>query len=225
MTRIGVITMGQTPRDDGLTSEIAEILGKGFSVVETGVLDRLSPSQIETLAPAQGDYVLVTRLRNGSWVRLAKKAVLPLMQERVDEMNRVDAEAIVLLCTGAFPAFRSKKALVVPQPILYHLVKGIAGAGTRRVGVMAPLPEQVEQARSKWGEIGVNVVVSHANPYGDVSAIGRAAAELVSQQAELLVMDCFGYSLAMKEAAKRSAGRPVVLARSVIARVVGELAA
>lgn len=223
MTRIGVVTMGQTPRDDGLTSEIAEVLGERFALVETGVLDGLKPSQIETMAPGAEDYLLVTRLRDGSWVRVAKRFMLPLMQQRIDEMTGSDVEIILLLCTGAFPPFHSKKPLVIPQPILYNLVKGIAQG--ERVGVMTPLPEQMEQTRSKWAEIGVNAVVAHATPYGDLDVINRAAAELVSRQVNLVVMDCFGYSLAMKEAAKRSAGKPVVLARSIVARVVAELAA
>lgn len=223
MTRIGVITMGQTPRDDGLTSEIAEVLGGRFALVETGVLDGLSASQIESMAPGQEDYVLVTRLRDGSWVRVAKKSMLPLMQRRIDEMNGKDVEVILLLCTGAFPVFHSEKPLVIPQPILYNLAKGIAQGNL--IGVMTPLPEQVEQSRSKWAEIGVKAVVAHANPYGDQAEISRAAAELGARQVNLVVMDCFGYSLAMKEAARRSSNRPVILARSILARVVGELAA
>jgi hypothetical protein len=36
-------------------------------------------------------------------------------------------------------------------------------------------------------------------------------------------MDCFGYDLAMKAAARRAFGGPVVLARTLAARLIAEL--
>ena len=220
--RIGVVTIGASPRPDGLVTEISQVLGEGFELVEAGALDGLPRPRIEAMAPEAGDYLLVTIMNDGSWVRIAKKHILPLVQQRIDEMNDRNVDLILLMCTGAFPEFRSKKYLVKPQPILYNLVKGIAQGG--RVGVMTPLPEQVEQAKAKWNEIGVDVVVTSATPYGDVSLIDRAATELSQAQVDLIVMDCFGYTLAMKETVKRLTGKPVVLARSALARVVGELA-
>lgn len=220
--RIGVVTIGASPRPDGLITEISQVLGEGFELLEAGALDGLSRAEVDAMAPEPGDYVLVTIMNDGSWVRVAKRHILPLVQRRIDEMNDRDVDLILLMCTGAFPEFQSRKYLVKPQPILYNLVKGVAQGG--KVGVMTPLPEQVEQARVKWNEIGVDVVVVPATPYGDVSLVDRAAAELSRARVDLIAMDCFGYTLAMKETVRRLTGKPVVLARSALARVVAELA-
>ena len=39
-----------------------------------------------------------------------------------------------------------------------------------------------------------------------------------------VAMDCIGYTLAMKETVRRIAGVPVILARSILARTLAELA-
>ena len=41
--------------------------------------------------------------------------------------------------------------------------------------------------------------------------------------ANALVMDCMGYTLAMKEQVRRITGKPVILARSIAARALREL--
>ncbi len=219
--RIGVVTIGATPRPDGLVTEIGQILGGGYELLEAGALDGLSKAEVQAMAPEPGEYLLITVLGDGSSVTVAKRHIVPLVQKRIDEMNAREMDVVLLMCTGAFPPLESRKPLVRPQPILYNLVRGIAEG--RKVGVMTPLPAQVEQARSKWSEVGVETSVAPADPYGDPARIEAAALELARENVSLIVMDCFGYTLAMKELVRRETGLPVVLARSAIARVVGEL--
>jgi len=52
----------------------------------------------------------------------------------------------------------------------------------------------------------------------------QAAAQLMRASVELVVLECFGHTLAMKEKVKRLTDLPVVLVRSILARVVAELA-
>jgi len=112
--------------------------------------------------------------------------------------------------------------LFLPQPILYNLVKGITLDG--KVGVMTPLPEQIEQSRSAWNKVTTNLVVTHANPYGDPALLESASAQLSKEQVDVIAMECFGYTLAMKDVVKQLTRKPVVLVRSALARVLGELA-
>lgn len=219
---VGLVGIGQSPRPDALVEEVSQMLGNEFEVVMGAALDGLSRPEIERMAPEPGDYVLVSLLSDGSSVRFAKKHILSSLQRRIDEMNDRHADAILLVCTGTFPSFSSKKPLVYPRAVLTNLVKGMAQEG--KVGVITPLPEQIEQERAKWNDVGLNVVMTHANPYGEPELLGQACAELVKEQVDLVVLECFGHTLAMKERAKRLTGKPVVLVRSVLARVVAELA-
>jgi protein AroM len=64
--------------------------------------------------------------------------------------------------------------------------------------------------------------VLFASPYfeTDFEAVGRACR---TSGASLVVMDCLGYTLAMKAAVTRASGLPVLLARSLAARLAAEL--
>ncbi len=219
---VGLVTIGQTPRRDGLVEEISQVLGSGFEVVIGGALDGLSRAEIDRMAPEPGDYILISLLNDGSSVRFAKKHILDGLQRRIDEMNERHADVIAMVCTGTFPKFTSRKPVVYPQTVVPALVKGIAQQG--RVGVVTPLPEQLKQERAKWGDVGLDVVMTHADPYGKPELLDRACTELSAESVDLVVLECFGHSLALKERARQLTGKPVVLVRSVLARVLAELA-
>ena len=93
-----------------------------------------------------------------------------------------------------------------------------------RIGALTPLAAQLAQARAKWREAGVDPILGVASPYDGAGEIESAAREVAEQGADVIFMDCMGYSLEMKARARAAAGgRPVVLARSAIARVLAEI--
>ena len=50
MTKVGLITVGQSPRSD-VVPDMAAILGGDVEILEAGALDGLSREQIAPLAP------------------------------------------------------------------------------------------------------------------------------------------------------------------------------
>ena len=218
--KIGAITIGQSPRVD-VVPEMLEVLGPSVELVEGGALDGLSASQVSEIAPRDGDYVLVTRLRDGTSVHVAEHQILPRMQEQVDRLVADGAEAVALLCTGEFPAFRSSRLVVEPQVVLHHFVAAIARG--RRLGVVVPAPEQVEQGTRRWQGVAGEVCVAAGSPYAEIAELERAAKTLKGWGAELIVLDCIGFTGAMKARAAAIAGAPVVLPRTVLARTLAEL--
>lgn len=221
--RIGVLTIGQAPRADDVAAELGQVLGPGYAIIERGALDALGPAEIERHGPEPGHYLLVSLLRNGRSVRLSKQKILPLLQQQIDALGEDGVDAILLLCTGTFPEFKSDRLIVQPQEALYHLTVGLARG--RRIGALTPLADQIEQARAKWREYGIDPVLAAASPYTGEDEVTPAARDLAERGADLIFMDCMGYSLAMKARAKAAAGGcPVILARSAIARVLAEVA-
>ena len=69
--KIGAITVGQSPRTD-VTQEIEGLLGS-IELIQRGALDGVTADDITRMAPQPGEYVLVTRLTDGTSVRIAKK--------------------------------------------------------------------------------------------------------------------------------------------------------
>lgn len=218
--KVGGITIGQSPRTD-MVPEILEILGPRIELIEGGALDDLSRAEIEAMAPKPGDYVLVTRLRDGSSVQIAEHHILPRMQAQVDRMLAAGAEVVALFCTGEFPPFHSNRLIVKPQVVLNHFVAGVAEG--RKLGVLVPAMEQVEQAYLRWGPVAQAVQVEGASPYQTLAQTERTAEALRAWGAELVVLDCMGFTKAHKARVVELTGVPVILPRAVLARTLAEL--
>ena len=218
--KIGTLTIGQSPRRD-VTADIIPILGD-IEIVEAGALDGLSREEIAAFAPVPGDYVLVTRLADGSQVRVAEKFITPRIVEKITALFAGGLPLVLLLCTGEFPDFDAQGLLVRPQRLLFNAVKAVAAG--RRLGVLIPAPDQAEQCQRRWGELGGEVMVVPASPYVDgLESVRRAAREIGKWGAELVILDCIGYTQEMQDAVREITQGPAILGRGIAARTVKEL--
>lgn len=221
MRIIAAVTIGQSPRDD-IVPELSRFV-PGARWIEAGALDGLDDETIATLAPAAGDFPLVTRLRSssvgvGRSVVVGERAVTPLLQRAVARVG-AQADLVIVLCTGQL-AVQCGKPLLFPGHVLAAMVAAVHGG--RPIMVLTPHEAQVPPQLRRWRERGVDVTVLFASPYSttDFAALGRRARE---SGAALVVMDCLGYTLAMKDAVVKRSGLPAILARSIVARVAAEL--
>lgn len=202
--------------------EIQAIVGENVEIIEAGALDDLTREQIAQIAPKEGEYVLVTRLRDGSSVQVAEHHILPLMQSHIEKVIGKGAEAVALVCTGEFPPFKSSKLLLEPQKLLYHFVAGIARG--RRVGVVIPLPAQVAEAVKRWKSVGASALeVVPASPYVEIAELEEASRKLKGWEAEIVVLDCMGFTTVHKARVAEITGLPVALPRTIVARTLAEL--
>lgn len=219
--KIGAITIGQSPRVD-VTPDIKAVLGERFILIERGALDAFSYDYVcEQLSPQAGDTVLVSRMRDGRQVVLAEEKIMGLLQNCISDLEAQGCEAIVMLCTGKFPQFEHQTLLIKPQMLLQTMTKGLAG--DRLVGVLVPNAAQIERVTSWWQNYGVQVTLVAASPYQDIQGICKAAEELKKRNPDVIFMDCMGYSVAMKEKVRAICQKPVLLPRTVIARIIKEL--
>lgn len=222
---LGILTIGQSPRPDGLARDVQAVLGSGVQVIERGALDGLSREEVDALQPGESDYRLVTLLNDKTPVQIAKKPILDRLQAHITDLERTcHADATLLMCTGEFPQFDHDRPLIRPQESLYGVVKGLAGEGT--IGSLTPLASQLSQARDKWLSMGcTGVALADADPYCDdpIAAVRRATERVRSEGASVLFMDCFGYDLRMRAAAIDVFAGPVILARSMAARIATEV--
>ena len=81
MTTVGLITVGQSPRND-VVPDMAAILGGDVGILEAGALDGLTRAEIAPLAPEGDDEILVTRLADGSSVFVGRNKVIPRIEAR-----------------------------------------------------------------------------------------------------------------------------------------------
>ena len=86
MTKIGMLTIGQTPRVD-LLPALVEILGDEHEIIEAGALDGLSLEDVKDIEILPDDYILVSRMRDGTEVKITKRFVIPRIQEKITELE------------------------------------------------------------------------------------------------------------------------------------------
>lgn len=216
--KIGLVTIGQSPRVD-LTPEMVPLIGENYEVVEAGALDNLSSFEIQGLAPQEGDSMYVSRLRSGSYARMSKQKILPLLQQEILKIEE-EVSSTILVCTGSFPSLEHRKPLLFPDKILSAFVHSIIDNGT--LGIIIPLKEQVDTLKEKWKDIPL--VVQCGNPYKQETDFETPARKLKEMGATLIVLDCIGYTKEHKRIVKEHSGLPVVLPRSIVARAAAELA-
>ncbi len=217
--RVAFVTIGQSPRVDMLPEMLARI-GPDIEPIEVGALDDLGADAIARLAPRAGDQTLVSRLRDGREVTIGKTWTRQRLIELMHDLDTKELDLIVLLCTGYFEGVHARTLMVEAQRIVDHTVDAVSEDG-RAVGVMVPLATQMDEFHVR--ERGrTSVVMAHASPYGD-GRFEDAARELA--KTDLIVMHCMGYSEAMRGRVAAVSGKPVLLARRLVANAVAELIA
>lgn len=221
MVKVGAVTIGQSPRED-VIQDLLPLMGGQVELIQTGALDGLTREDIQAFAPGPEDYVLISRLRDGSSVMFAERYILPRLQQCIDRLEKQGAELILFLCTGDFPGvFHSKVPLIFPCKVLNGLVPALASRG--KIAVVVPTPQQVAQSEKKWKQYVRESIAIPASPYGSQEELDAAARAVSEMDVDLVVMDCIGYHTGMKERFRKLSGKQVILSRTLAVRAMMEL--
>lgn len=221
MNKIGLITIGQAPRSD-VAPIIEKYLEGKAELVQAGVLDGLTAAEVkERYSPGPGEYVLTTRMADGSGAVISRERIKPVLQGKVESMEAAGISTILLACTGVFPGLHTATAhLIEPDQIIPPVVQAMLGG--RRLGLIGPLPEQEGGMNEKFAADGVQLPFAAASPYTGTEADFRAAAERLRGQADVIVLDCMGYVEQHRQWAA-SAGVPAVLSNALMGKLIAEM--
>lgn len=218
--KIGFLTIGQSPRDD-VVPEIVSFLDPGIEVVESGALDGLSPAEIGKLCPEKGDFPLITRLRDKSSAVIGKRKIIPLLQKKIFELEKQGVTLSALLCTEDFSEIKWRKPFLLPSRILFSFMTSVLRQG--KLGVLVPLEEQKTEVGKKWEKTGLKLIVEAFNPYLGTRELEDVVNYIKKEKVDFIVLDCIGYNLEIKDKLRQATAKPVLLARSVLARFISEL--
>ncbi|MFB9949254.1 AroM family protein [Rhizobium puerariae] len=221
-SRIAFVTIGQTPRVDLVPEMMAEIaIGSAEGSIdfrEFGVLDGMSPSELDGMRAKDGEHSFATRLKSGEEIVTSKPRTEEKLNLLLKEIDRQGFDLIVLLCTGTKIEPLENTLVVEAQRIVDSTVEALA-ASARKLGVIVPLERQVRDFNERHVFSGDHGIVS-ASPYaGD--DIGERARQL--EGCDLIVMHCMGYSADMLDEVRRAVDAPVLLSRRVVAGVVRQM--
>ncbi len=216
MLAVHFLTIGQSPRPDSVP-EILSFLGvhaARIRVIEAGALDGLSRDEVRVGTPRPGEMPLVSRLRDGEEVILGERFVEQRIAALVDRVPEGDFAAI--LCTGPFSGIRERPGLLKAGPIFDEALRAACPQGGT-VGMLLPEPRQEEDARRRV-PADSRSVIAVASPYSDPEGVERLSEEF--READLIGLNCLGYSGALARLLERKTGKPVVLARRALAEAL-----
>ena len=219
MKHVGMLTIGQSPRNDILPI-LKSVLGEDVEILEAGALDDKTMQDVENIPLVPEDYILVSRMRDGTEIKITKKYIIPLMQERIDELEARGVRLIVVMCTGKFPQFKSKGLVVTPSEILKGVLEGSLKRG--KLGVVFPAAEQTLYAVEEFGRPEVEVYADSVSPY-EPKDVNGLVKRLKEQSLDLIFLNCFGFPTKLKERVAAETGKPVIQSNMMIARVLREL--
>lgn len=220
---LGTLTIGQAPRAD-ITPILDAALPAGTQVIHAGVCDGLSREEIARRFPVrENDAVLTSRLLDGSAVTLGKPAVRDAVVTKLAELEAQGCTVIALLCTGEFHGLACKNAwLLEPDQLVPPIVAKLVG--TRKIGVMVPLEQQVASEHAKWIDLKTAPCYGVASPYESSEDTLRAAALSMKEQgAQVIVMDCMGYTEWHRARVMDASGLPVIISNALLARLLATL--
>lgn len=215
--KLALLTIGQSPRKD-VYEDIGYLL-KDIDFIERGALDGLSKDFIRRrLTPKPGEDFYVTRLRDGTEVKVSKKLIEERIRNLIMEIeDKVDL--IVVLCTGDFE-IKSKKPVLLPSKVIMEIVRALS---PRKLGILVPLHDQIRMAYRRWCKLIKNIVIQAWSPYsGNVNSLKEIAKKI--KDVDVMVMDCIGYSTVhgriVKDIIKKPTLIPRVIALSIATSMV-----
>jgi protein AroM len=219
--RLGALTIGQSPRVDILPEFLAAI-GVEVEIVQRGALDGMSVMEVEKLVPTKDDCLLVTRMQDGSEVRLSERLILDKMKRCVHELEEAGVELIALFCTGEFPDLGERVPILRPNFIMERLVPALIPGG--RLCAVAPSRDQIPAIMEKWSRSGCSTYAESVSPYtSTMDDLRRCAARVARLDCDLVVLDCIGYSGQARAVFREIVDRPVILPRRLLGSIAREM--
>ena len=219
--KVGTLTVGQSPRSD-VVPELRGILGTEIEILEKGALDGLDLEEVRKFQPGPDDYILVTRMRDGTEVKIAERHVIEPMRRCISEFQKEPVEIIILLCTGEFPEIASRKILLRPDRVMRNVVQSLLESG--RLGVVVPSPDQIPALGRRWETSNREVFVEAVSPYtGTREEMEEKAEKIKASDVDLVALDCIGVNRESKALFREVTGKPVLPPVTLVGRIAREM--
>ncbi|UFN49738.1 AroM family protein [Roseomonas sp. OT10] len=205
-----VLVIGQSPRPE--IEEQFALAVPGMRIAVEGALDGMTREEIaRDAAPRSDADTLFTVLPSGETTKISKAVVTEKL------VGKLGVPGPTLLnCTGAFKGLPERADLVQPSAVLEGLTAALLPKG--RLGLLVPVPEQVESLTAKRARPGLEVVAMPLQPLSDEATIEAAGRAMAAHKPDLLVLDCMSYTAADKAILGPIVGCPVLVSIEVAAR-------
>lgn len=221
--KVGALTVGQSPRTD-ITIDLPDFLRRQIELVEFGALDRYTLEEVEALPKMDGDYLLTSRMRSGEEVHVSRSHVLSELQRGIQVLERMGVKLILVFCTGELGALHSSVPLLEPNILLREVVPQYTQK--KHVITIAPSENQITQSEQRWRQRmpGFSFTAMAVSPYQQLWDFKHAARQInLLKDADLVIMDCLGFTCQMKEMLEAQCDKRVLLPREILFQTAADI--
>jgi protein AroM len=233
--KLGALSIGYSPRP-GIVDDIINLRPQ-VEIIHAGALDGVKVDDLPSLRLVETilangtskvtgsrpvvpeKYALVTQISPGQIVSVERDDLLPLLQKKVNELNSLNVDAILLICTGDFPGLVSQRPMLIPHAVFTKAIHWVRPAG--KTAIVCPIEGQKWAAEEKWRREGLDPWVIVASPYSDRDweAVGR---RMEHEHFDMVILDCFGFGEAAKAQAAKYVKCPVLSIRTMVINLLAE---
>jgi len=200
--------------------EMKPLLSPDIEIVEFGVLDDLSPEEIDSLMPQAQETPLVSRLRDGKQVLLSEKRISELLPGAIDLMNtKMNVNAVGVLCTHEFPKKKHSCPVIFPTDYIKFIIDEILDV--HKLGVVVPLDKQIEIAKRKWGR--KRTVVVSKSPYVQGQTWNDITDALFEERVDTVILDCIGFKIQDRQKIYNLLSIPILLPRTILSFAINQV--
>jgi protein AroM len=215
---IGLVTLGHSPREDH--EAVYDLIAPGIKRKLVGGLDSFTCEQAAALEDKNGVSPLVCLLSDKTTVEIPLPVLFPYLKSQVDTLADQGASLAVVLCSGGFPTFDCSIPVVLPGLVVPATVAGLYP--DKNIGLIVPNEAQVPAALSHWKNQGVEAVCAVVSPY-EGTGFEEAGEKFRANETDFVAVDCMGFGEEHRERLKTLCGCPVMLPKTLVARVALEL--
>lgn len=219
MPQVGVITIGQTPRQD-IQAAVSTALPAGVAIRMWGALDNATADQITAMAPAPGQPRLMVHLRCGAEALVCKQTIYDRMVTFLTGPSAPPVDLWIAWCNSLFPPIAAPVPVLYPFAVTGHFVQAVLPG--RKLGIICPGEGQEPQVQAKWESLGFSAQVS-ACPPGRPAHLGEVAARMAGQGAQAIVLDCMSFFASARAEVRKAVQLPVILPSALVCHAAGEI--
>ena len=212
---------------------------EGTEVLVVGAQDGMSDDELRALSEGVEPGPYVDALSDGTTVHLRKEDVVKNMRNKAEELREQGVVASMICCTMDYSQLEDIEDLLIPSKFVENAALALVPKGGT-IGVINPIEETMDYEIQKWKRLPDYKIVNLAAPaivQGSPEAAllseeefataeqrpVEAAKKLVEQGAELIVLDCMGFTKEHREKVSKATGKPVIQPQSLLGKTVETL--
>lgn len=209
--KIGIVVMGQADFSEKY-SDVEDLIAPEAEAVIVGLMDGLTAEEVEAkYGPGRDEGFVVSTIQGGRVVKIAERHAQRLLQEKVLMLEKQGVYNNMVFCTASFQEFERAGCLVQPALIIDSLFSALK---VRRIGIILPEKEQIEESYEQYKQY--DPIIRAASPYGGRQAILEAARKFRTENVDLILTDCMGFTKEVGALISQESGKSVISPRVLV---------